>query len=66
MDAICETDVQVFFIEREKLEKLMKEYPVLELRMWKILGVHIASTLLIQTTEYQVLCMLCEEENSAF
>lgn len=54
IDAVCETDVMVFFIEREKLENLMKEQPVLEERMWKILAVHIASTLLIQTAEYQV------------
>ena len=54
IDAICETDVQVFFIEREKLEKLMKKYPVLKERMWKILGVHIASTMLAKLTEYEV------------
>ena len=54
VDAICETDVQLFFIEREKVEMLIKEYPVLKERMWKLLGVHIASTLLIQQSDYQV------------
>ena len=54
IDAECETDAQLYFIEREKLEKLMKEQTVLEERMWKILAVHISSTLLIQTPEYQV------------
>ena len=54
IDAVCETDVKVFFIERGKLEQLMIEHPVLEERMWKILAVHIASTLLVQTPEYQV------------
>ena len=54
IDAICETDVQVFLIERNQLENLMLKYPVLRDRMWKILGVHIASTLLIKLAEYQV------------
>ena len=54
IDALCETDVEVFFIERVKLERLMKKYPVLNERMWKILGVHIASTLLTKLTEYEV------------
>jgi CRP-like cAMP-binding protein len=54
IDAICETDVQVFLIERMKLELLMQRYPVLRDRMWKILGIHIASTLLIKLVEYQV------------
>lgn len=54
VDAICETDVQVFFIGKEKVEMLIKEHPVLKDRMWKLLGVHIASTLLSQLSEYQV------------
>lgn len=54
IDAICETDVQVFFIDKLKLEVLMQKHPVLMERMWKILGVHIASTLLIKLAEYQV------------
>ena len=55
VDAICETDVMVFFIARHKVESLIKEHPVLKDRLWKLLGVHIASTLLIQLSEYQVL-----------
>lgn len=58
VDAICETDVQLFFIGREKVEMLITEYPVLKDRMWKLLGVHIASTLLIQLSEYQVFLIL--------
>ncbi len=54
VDAICETDVQVFFIGKEKVEMLIKEHPVLKDRLWKLLGVHIASTLLMQLSEYQV------------
>ena len=53
-EAVCETDVKVFFISRDELEKLMKKHPVLEERMWKILAVHIASTVLSNTTEYNV------------
>ncbi len=52
--AICETDVQVFFIEREKLEHLLYIYPILEEKLWKIVGVGIAATILGQLTEYQV------------
>lgn len=54
IDAICETDVQVFFIERRTVEDLLSKYPVLRDRMWKIVGVHIASSLLTKLTEYQV------------
>lgn len=54
IDAICETDVQVFLIKKKDLEHLMLAFPVLKDRMWKILGVHIASSLLIKQDEYQV------------
>ena len=54
IDAICETNVQVFLIQKQNLENLMQKYPVLKDRMWKILGIHIASTLLIKQDEYQV------------
>lgn len=56
IDAICETDVDVFFIQKEKLEILMTKHPVLLERMWKILGIHIAATVLTKLTEYEV-CM---------
>ena len=54
IDAICETDVQVFFIEKKTVDDLLSRYPVLRDRMWKIVGVHIASSLLAKLTEYQV------------
>ena len=58
MVATCETDVLAFFIGRKDLEELMRRYPVLESRLWRILGVHIAATLLVQLSEYQVRAIL--------
>lgn len=54
IDAICETDVQVFFIEKKTVDDLLSKYPVLRDRMWKIVGVHLACSLLTKSTEYQV------------
>ncbi len=52
--ASCETGVKVFRIVREEVKRLLQENPVLEERLWKHRGIHVATMLLERLLEYKV------------